>query len=255
MGWVRELPKPPVCPPGWSIGPPDFVGVGAQKAGTTWWFHLITAHPEVYQDPGQRPELHYWDQFSHRWPTDEEMIAYQRLFPRPALKKTGEKTPNYMFEYWVPTMLKRAAPDARIIVLLRDPIERYRSATAMGTRAGWIRDRLTEDYLFQHGLYAVQLSRLFDVFARDQVLVLQYERCTGDAHVQLARTYEFIGLGPYSPAPDVLQRRRNSTPEKAPLDPKRLEALVAAYAPDVRLLCDLVPDLDLAVWPHFAQLA
>ncbi|MBA3795881.1 MAG: hypothetical protein H0X20_01485, partial [Chloroflexi bacterium] len=57
----RAEPAPP--PPGFVIGPPDFVGVGAQKAGTTWWFRLIEAHPGVYQSPDQRPELHFFDRF------------------------------------------------------------------------------------------------------------------------------------------------------------------------------------------------
>jgi len=35
--------------------------VGAQKAGTTWWFRIIEAHPGVYHDPDQRPELHFFD--------------------------------------------------------------------------------------------------------------------------------------------------------------------------------------------------
>ena len=252
---VRDMPQPQACPPGWSVGPPDFVGVGAQKAGTTWWFHLIASHPDVHHDPKQRPELHYWDHFSDRWPTDEDIDTYHRLFPRPPGKKTGEKTPAYMVDYWVPPMIKLAAPDTRVIVLLRDPIERYRSATAMGGRKGWIRDRYTESSVFHQGLYGDQLTRLYNVFARDQVLVLQYERCKRHAQTELNRTYEFLGLSPHSPSVDEVQRERNATRDpKAELDPRRREALVAAYAPDVRLTLNLVPDLDLALWQNFTRL-
>jgi len=58
---ATDRPEPPPPPPGFVTGPPDFVGVGAQKAGTTWWFRLIEAHPGVYHDPDQRPELHFFD--------------------------------------------------------------------------------------------------------------------------------------------------------------------------------------------------
>jgi hypothetical protein len=253
-GMAREMPRPPACPAGWSVGPPDFVGVGAQKAGTTWWFHLIASHPDVYHDPNQPPELHYWDHFSNRWPGDQDFDAYRRLFPRPPGKKTGEKTPAYMFDYWVAPMLKLAAPEARIIVLLRDPIERYRSAAAMGGRKGWVRDRFTETSIFNQGLYGSQLARLYDVFPREQVLVLQYERCTREPLEQLAHTYEFMGLAPHTPAIDEIERKRNVTREtKAPLDPKRLETLVDAYTPDVRVTRELVPDLDPSLWKHFAR--
>ena len=53
---------------------------------------------------------------------------YHRNFPRPAGGVTGEWTPRYMYDHWSLRLLRRAAPEARILVILRDPIERYRSA-------------------------------------------------------------------------------------------------------------------------------
>jgi len=251
--WARQLPTPSPCPPGWHTGPPDFVGIGAQKAGTTWWFHLIAAHPDVYQDPAQRPELHYWDHFSQRWPLDSDIAAYHELFPRPPGTQSGEKTPDYLYDYWSVPMLKLAAPDARLIVLLRDPIERYRSAVAHGAGKGWIQDRLTENDIFHHGLYGRQLSRAYDSFPSAQVLVLQYERCIADPAGQLERTYRFLGLSDYQPDAAEFGRRRNAAPQpKVDLDPERLATLRDAYERDVSLTCQLVPDLDLALWPNFS---
>ena len=168
---------------------------------------------------------------------------------------SGEKTPEYMLDYWVPAMIREAAPQTRIIVLLRDPIDRYRSATAHGADRGWVRDRLTETSIFDAGLYHAQLARLRDVFPPDQLLILQYERCVRDPQAQLSRTYEFLGLPDLKLADAELRQPRNATRRAAPaLDPRRREALRAAYAPDVRLVCTLVPDLDLSLWANFAQL-
>lgn len=254
-GWAKEAPKPPPCPPGWQVGPPDFVGVGAQKAGTTWWFHLIAAHPDVHHDPQQRPELHYWDRFSHSWPSAADNDLYHRLFPRPAGKKAGEKTPEYMMDYWVPQMLHEAAPEVRIIVLLRDPIDRYRSASAHGWERGWVRDRLTETSIFDAGLYNSQMARLRDVFGEDRLLVLQYERCVREPQAQLSRTYAFLGLPDHTLTEEQLRQPRNATRRQAPpLDNRRRQTLQAAYAPDVRLLRGTTPELDLSLWPNFAQL-
>jgi len=251
--WARQLPTPSPCPAGWDVGPPDFVGIGAQKAGTTWWFHLIATHPDVYQDPAQRPELHYWDHFSHRWPAAEDIAAYHRLFPRPPGKKSGEKTPDYLHDYWAVPMIKLAAPDARIIVLLRDPIERYRSAVAHGAGKGWTQDRLTENDIFNHGLYGSQLTRLYDTFDREQVLVLQYERCVRDAPGQLERTQRFLGLPSHEVERSELERRRNAAPApKAEIEPARLSTLRRSYEREVSLTCALVPDLDLSLWPNFS---
>jgi hypothetical protein len=232
------------------------VGVGAQKAGTTWWFHLITAHPGVHHDPRQRPELHFWDRFSHSWPTADDIARYHRLFARPPSAKIGEKTPDYMAYYWAPPMLKQAAPDARIIVLLRDPVERYLSARAHGAEAGWLLDAINEAILFERGLYTSQVRRLHAVFGRDQVLVLQYEQCVRDPAALIGRTYEFLGLEPHKLADDVLRQKKNVSREaKVTLDPVRLAAMRDAYAPDVRALLAEVSEIDLSLWPHFRDIA
>jgi hypothetical protein len=252
---LRE-PVPPPCPPGWLTGPPDFVGVGAQKAGTTWWFHLIAAHPRVHQDPGQRPELHFFDRFVDAWPTRADIERYHALFPRPPGGLAGEKTPEYMADYWVPRMLRQAAPDARLIVLLRDPLERYLSARTQGRRRDWPNERRTIGDAFQRGRYADQLRRLRSCFPTDRILVLQYERCVRDPAGELERTHRFLGLPP-EPLPDGdLRRPRNVThTEKVELDAERRALLVELYEDEIRDLVGLVPDLDVRLWPNFAHLA
>lgn len=254
--WIHQETPPPACPPGWLTGPPDFVGVGAQKAGTTWWFRLIASHPDVHQDPDQRPELHFFDRFHARWPTDQDIERYHRHFPRPPGGLAGEKTPGYMSDYWVPRMLREAAPDTRIIILLRDPIERYRSARTHGLLSGWPDDRRTESDTFHKGLYVPQLQRLADEFSTAQTLTLQYERCVADPAGQLARTYRFLGLRDHALNEEELRRPRNETrAAKATMEPERRAVLRDLYEPDVRALTGPVPDLDLSLWPNFSDLA
>ncbi len=256
--------RPPDCPPGWRTGPPDFVGVGAQKAGTTWWFRLIEAHPAVHAIEGQRPELHFFDRYLDGWPSREDIDLYHRFFPRPAGAMAGEKTPNYMACHWVPEMLREAAPDARLICILRDPIARYvsgrthdehRTGAAAGTveasrdvadEMRWVGDA------FAKGLYAQQLRWLLAAFPSEQVLVLQYERCVRDPGAALARTYRFLDLSDHRLEEAELTRPRNVTrQEKLDLDPRRRALLVELYAPEVRQLSTMVPDLDLSLWPDF----
>jgi sulfotransferase family protein len=124
----RELSglTPTPCPPGWEVGPPDFVGVGAQRSGTTWWYELITAHPQVVS-PGPQKELHFFTRFWNESVADADIGEYHQFFPRPAGKAVGEWSPFYMYESWTPRFLAAAAPDARILVMLRDPVDRYRS--------------------------------------------------------------------------------------------------------------------------------
>jgi hypothetical protein len=256
----EPLPLPD-CPPGWRTGPPDFVGVGAQKAGTTWWFKLIEAHPRVHAIPDQRPELHFFDRYLEGWPEPADIERYHRFFPRPDGYLAGEKTPNYMACHWVPRMLHEAAPGTRPIVLLRDPIARYVSGRthddARMTRVqGGGRDaaddvRWVSD-AFAKGLYAQQLDWLRSAFSDDRILVLQYERCVRDPAGQLARTYAFLGLPLHEPPAEELVRPRNVTRrDKLDLAPQRRELLVEAYRADVARLSGMVPDLDLSLWPDF----
>ena len=105
-----QLQPIPECPDGWQTGPPDFVILGAQKSGTSWWQGLVEEHPQVVRPPGQRMELHFFDHFWDRWPSDEQFERYLRYFPRPEGGLVGEKTPGYLYQPWVAPMLARVAP-------------------------------------------------------------------------------------------------------------------------------------------------
>src|SRR6266516_2935809 len=111
----------PDCPPGLKTGPPSFVGVGVQKAGTTWWFSLIERHPGVYAHPGFHKERHFFSQFWARDFSDADVAEYHRWFPRPPGMLTGEWTPDYASAHWVAPMLHAAAPEAKLLLMLRDP--------------------------------------------------------------------------------------------------------------------------------------
>jgi hypothetical protein len=263
----EQLPAVPECPPGWRTGPPDFIIFGAQKSGTTWWFWLIADHPGVVQPADQRPELHFFDRLWDRWPDDELIVAYHRYFPRPHGSLVGEKTPEYLSCVWAPPMMARAAPEARAIVLLRDPVERFVSGVSHFERGGLLSEDAADGRLFgdrlrvvtdavERGNYARQLEWLMEAFPAERLLVLQYERCVTDTRAQLARTYAFLGLPPHEPAAEDLARLRNaSRREKVRVPSEHLELLRRYYRPDVRHLADLVPDLDLDAWPNYRDLA
>ena len=260
---VRGLAKPPHCPPDWSVGPPDFVIYGAPKAGTTRWQSLLAAHPDVHF---RRREVHFFDGIAARWLTADDIARYHSYFPRPPGSITGEKTPGYMSIFWSARMLAEAAPDARVIVLLRDPVDRYISDRThherlrereMGRRVPQARfERETVKGCFERGRYASQMEVLYDSFPREQVQVVQFEASIREPVEQLARTYAFLGLAPFVPEPAVLERRVN--PAKAytvETEPERLELITRLYRTDVTRLKRLVPDLDLTLWRNFADLA
>jgi hypothetical protein len=252
----EPVPAPPPIPAGWTIAPPDFVGVGTTRAGTTWWDALIHAHPGVARAGGTPKEIHFFDRFWKGDCSEADLAAYHAYFPRPAGAIAGEWTPGYLGDPWIPPLLRRAAPDARLLVLLRDPVERFRSeratAAAGGSRAGApaIPPRVAANAAFGRGLYADQLLRLWRAFPREQVLVLQLERCVREPDAQLRRTFAFLGLDPS--AADAIDAAAAGDVRRGPRADLTLEqqtTLIARYAPEnARLAALLGDDLDLSLW-------
>jgi hypothetical protein len=251
--------EPPPCPPGWRTGPPDFVGVGAQRAGTSWWFRgAIATHPR-FQPPGDLPkELHYFDRFWDGEPEDGFAERYHALFPRPEGAFTGEWTPRYMSDFWPLRLLREAAPEARILVMLRDPVARYRSAIAreraLAEQEGTEVALPTVTDALWRGFYAEQLRRVFDAYPREQVLVLQYERCRADPAGQLAATCRFLGIEVPSAPDERLLRPPGGAGHARPQLPDRIrDDLVAAWREDIARLAALCPEIDVSLWPSFAE--
>lgn len=234
---------------GETTGPPDFVGVGAQKSGTTWWYSLIELHPQVVTRRTPK-ELHYFDRHLRTMP------AYERYFPRPAGSVCGEWTPRYGIDDRWMAELHAQAPDARLLVALRDPVERYVAGfTMLAGQMGMARDAAMMGSE-ERGRYGKLLDRALALYPRERILVLQYECMVTDTLRELHRTYEFLGLPPFDPPISALRLRLN--PAKVPkleLSAERRAELVARYEPEVRRVLELVPDLRVERWPNFAHLA
>jgi hypothetical protein len=256
-GGINPPQPPPSCPPGWRTGPPDFVGVGVQRCGTTRWIRLIAAHPEVIWPPSAK-ELHYFDRFYLGGWAEREIAGYHQYFPRDGKRKVGEWTPLYMSAPWVPALLSQAAPRVRLLVLLRDPVERYLSGLQHDAGAareqGASLSRLSPLDAFARGLYHAQLSSLLAHFERSQILVLQYERCAREPLVELRKTFEFLELSDVDFVPDltIAPNRQASKPK---LDSQAKQAYVRAYRDDVLALVEAFPEIDLELWPNFSHLA
>jgi hypothetical protein len=244
-------PDPPRCPDGWSVGPPHYVGVGAQKAGTSWWNRLIESHPDVVNAGGQAKELHFFDR---AWETpfgQKDVERYGRYFPVPQGAVAGEWTPGYLIDFWTPELIARAAPDARVLILLRDPLERFRSGLThqLATSRKPLGHREIQG-AFGRSLYAPQLRRVLAAFPADRVWVGQYEACRAEPEVQLRHTYDFLGLAPFEPEPSTFRGEVNpTTREKYQPSASLRAALLEGYAADMAQLPELLPDLDLSLWP------
>ncbi len=240
----------------WRTGPPDFIGVGAQRSGTTWWFRNLRTHPGIRAPRARKKELHFFDRFCVKPMTDEDIERYHRLMPRKRRQIAGEWTPRYMSDVWVPPLLKRAAPEAKLLVMLRDPIERLRSGLPHRLSMGRMpmMDRLTYDAI-QRGRYGTQVRRLLHWYDRDQVIFLQYEQCVRDPIEHYGRTLRFLGADD-SFVPEDMRKPRGVSRESAkePMLDHFLAGAKATLDPEVELLGELLPDFEIDLWPNFRDL-
>jgi hypothetical protein len=262
---------------------PDYVGVGALGTPTDWWHRALLEHPDVEpRAPGER-SLDFFAGFWSREMSEADVAAYRSRFPHGDGRVVGEWTPRYLFEPWTPLLLQRAAPEARLLVMLRDPVEVFRAK--LGSQP-YLRPR-HEDHgmgdATARGRYAAQLRNLWAHCARERTLVLQYERCLRDPEREYARMLGFLGLRedfrprrfepPTGQAPSRYRRgrralgvaRRRLSGRPVPARPARGEsprlwpeierALLADLEPAVADLAALVGEaVDLALWPRFAHL-
>lgn len=249
--WSLGGDDPPTPADGEHVAPPDFIGIGTQKAGTTWWYQLIAAHPGVAPSCAGRKELHFLSRLGASPFGPAQQARYERWFPRAPGQLSGEWTPDYLHLPWVPALAADAAPRARLLVCLRDPVERFRSGLTLNQLIIRAQESIRLNDAMVQGFYAQHLRRWLEHYDRDQILVLQHEQNVRDPKHQLERTYEFLGLDP-TYAPEVLGTTFGETSRKMDLDAPTLGRLRDLYLPDVVDLQRLVPDLDLSLWRNFA---
>ncbi len=242
---------PPPLRPGEVPGSPDFVGIGVQKGGTSWWFELIADHPGVSVRDDIHKERHYFSHYGTEPFGASDVQRYHGWFPRVPGTIAGEWTPDYLGYAWVPPLLFQAAPDAKLLVLLRDPVERFRSGLSFRLSQGAENTEATVADAVRQGFYTRSLRRWLTYFAPEQLLVLQYEQCVRDPERQLALTYRFLGLPDHQPGD--LRRPINVSGEKLPIDEEARQRLTSLYRPDVTELLSLFPALDSSLWPNFGD--
>ena len=232
------------------VGPPDFVGIGAQRCGTSWWHSLIEQHPRVVPLGWGAKELHY---FTGHWRAGERSPEeYAAHFRRPAGLVAGEWTPRYLWDPWAVPALLEAAPAARLLVMLRDPLARLRSGVRHAAKHHGepSADDVTD--AFGRGLYAAQLEPVVRAVAPDQLLVLQMEQCVREPDRFLDLTFAHLGLDPHRPSGQG--QRNEAVGAEVRLAPEFEAAARARYAADAARLATLFPDrIDLDLWPGVAE--
>ncbi len=173
----------------------NFIGVGAQKSGTSWVYACLYEHPEIC---APIKEIHFFSR--PRFEKGKEW--YESHFTKcDADTKKGEFSTSYLYSQETPERIKLYYPDVKIIAILRNPVTRAYSQYRNAIKAGEISESVTfetyqeeEKSVIAQGRYAEQLERYLKLFRRDQMLVLVYEDIDRDKLAFIKRIYEFIGV-------------------------------------------------------------
>jgi hypothetical protein len=201
---------------------PDFLVIGAPKAGTTALHTALARHPGLYLSRVKEPKFFLTDgpppdrggpgdaqtYREHVWRRED----YEALFSAaPAGTLRGESTPFYLYDLAAQRRIRDLIPDVRLIVILRDPVERAHSNWTHLWSAGrepagdFLRACAEEDrrvaagwsafwHYLRLGRYGEQLDHLFTLFPREQVLVFRYIRLLDEPARVLDEICAFLGV-------------------------------------------------------------
>lgn len=220
---------------------PDFLGIGAQKSGTTWLWENLDQHPEVYM---ARPkEVHYFD-----WNYHQSICAYSRHFKRyPRGRIQGEITPEYgIISKKRIRFISKMNPDLKLLFLMRNPVDRAWSQAYMNLVRNTKRSykevsdaefiaHFQSDRSIARGRYRSIIERWADVFGREAVFADLYDRITTDPKKLLTEVFRHLGIEtdvdwdqfPY-------ERKIHAARGKPPLPDHFREILEEIHEPDIR---------------------
>ena len=202
---------------------PNFLIIGTQKGGTSSLYKNLLKHPKV--EPSFHKEPHFYD-FNYSKGID----WYRAFFPikkKLGDKITGEATPYYLYHPDVPKRVYETQPNVKLIILLRNPVNRafshYNKDSLRGkdplpfkeavkaedSRLNEERENNPNDHYtrlyhwkfsyLSRGKYAEQLKRWFEYFPREQILIIQSEKYYSDSISVFQELEDFLGLSHWTP--------------------------------------------------------
>jgi hypothetical protein len=254
---------------------PDFLIIGTQRGGTTSLYNYLIARPGV--GPAMVKELHYFDKkfnkgllwYRAHFPSSIQKYSYQ--FTHKQAFVTGEASAYYLFHPHVPTRVSMVLPHVKLIVMLRNPVDRAYSQYNFevdlgretlpfeealdreGERISREREKMIADegyvsfdysrysYLAR-GIYVDQLQTWMSLFPKEQFLILKSEDFYADPVTALDHTSKFLNLAelePHEKKKKYKLHNYNTTPYPK-MNPATRKRLIEYFEPHNARLYDLL---------------
>jgi hypothetical protein len=220
--------------------PVDFIGIGAARSGTSWLANCLRRHPEIcVSEPKEIRYFNYQNFPNPVGPDNEITRAVNGNYSRPASwymkhfehcrghKVIGEISPIYLFDEKAPLRIKECCPDVKIIVSLRNPIDR--AFSHYGMIYGAFKGRLVSfdeavkrhSIFIEMGMYARQLKRYWERFDRGRIGVLLFDDLVGNPIEELKKVFKFLEVSTEFD-PDIINNDTNPSRAQRSVSARRL---------------------------------
>jgi hypothetical protein len=177
---------------------PDFIGIGAQRTGTSWIYACLYEHPEICMP---QKEINFFSR-ERNWSRGFEW--YERMFATcPPRSRAGEFSTSYLTDEHAAARIEARYPSVRLIVSLRHPVDRAYSSYLNDIVAGVVAPgtpfaqalQAHPEYV-EAGRYARHLRRYLQLFARDQLVISIFDEARRDPLATVRALYRFVGADP-----------------------------------------------------------
>lgn len=245
---------------------PDFIIIGAGKSGTSSLYNYLIQHPNIYS--AKIKEVNYFIRKWTKWYRPNFPTIFQKFYVKKLLKKpflTGEASPFYLLHPNVPKKVYEKIPDVKLIIILRDPVDRAFSqynqwkntdfenltfeeaikTEKIKTREEWqnytdeeipdSRKNVKYSYL-EGGLYFEQIKRWLDVFPRNQILILKAEDFFSFPSKISSEVFEFLGAPPF----EVDSTKKFNVGQYSQIEPNTEKSLRIFFQPYNKKLYELL---------------
>lgn len=184
---------------------PNFLVIGAAKGGTTSLHHYLRQHPEIYLTPVKETNFFWSEAREHGRKTVQTLAEYERLFDGAGSRKAvGEISPQYLNSETAAERIRRDLPGVRLIVSLRNPVDRawsdYLGRVRILRETGTFEEATRPGRpCLEWGFYSSRLKRYYDRFSREQIHVMLYDDFAADPVASLRALFAFLDVAPDAP--------------------------------------------------------